>query len=203
MLCRSFLNTSFIWCSMSSMGGNLGLYGDVQAAGSGPADAIAAGASIVGVGLDPEGIDQNSAYWGSLLDGAWRRGAGNATSYLQQWGERRCGRQSAKAAEAWAILARTVYADAKDQVYEHHMAYCPTTMPDGSGWDRQHASERPTWYAPADLHRAWGLLLEASSECEPSAALTFDLVDVGREHAQRDSSPHSPGLVRSACRPGD
>ena len=62
------------------------------------------------------------------------------------------------------------------------MAYCPTTMPRGSGWDRGKGAERPTWYAHRELYNAWGLLIAAAgSDCAPSAALAFDLVDVGRE----------------------
>ena len=58
-------------------------------------------------------------------------------------------------------------------------------MPEGSGWDRQKGSERPKWYHPASLHQAWGLLIDAAQgdECvtKGNDALTFDIVDVGRE----------------------
>jgi hypothetical protein len=60
---------------MLSMGGTLGLYGDLGVATRGPAGAIAATdagkASATGVGIDPEGIDQNPAY----VRMAWRRAA--------------------------------------------------------------------------------------------------------------------------------
>lgn len=67
--------------------------------------------------------------------------------------------------------------------YEHHMAYCPTTMPYGSGWDTQKASERPTWYPASRLHTAWGLLINASrTDCANTTATAFDIADVGREY---------------------
>ena len=44
---------------MSSMGGNLGLFGDLEQLNAGPVDALAQNASIAGVGIDPEGIDNN------------------------------------------------------------------------------------------------------------------------------------------------
>ena len=37
-----------------------------------------------------------------------------------------------------------VLADSPAQIYEHHMAYCPTTMPQGSGWDKKKGSETET-----------------------------------------------------------
>lgn len=65
------------------------------------------------------------------------------------------------------------------------MAYCPTTMPFGSGWDKPKASEKAAWYQPSTLYNAWGNLITAalSSECDAaSPAFIFDLVDVGREY---------------------
>lgn len=63
------------------------------------------------------------------------------------------------------------------------MAYCPTTMPYGSGWDTQKASERPTWYPASRLHTAWGLLINASrTDCANTTATAFDIADVGREY---------------------
>lgn len=122
-----------------------------------------------------------SRYYSFILESAWRSEKVNTTEWLQQWGTQRCGAESAAAREAWALLASTVYADSQAAVYEHHMGYCPTTMPDGSGWDRQKGAERPKWYNHTDLYDAWGLLIAAAEGCPESDAFTFDLVDVGRE----------------------
>ena len=73
------------------------------------------------------------AYYSFLLESAWRSSETNVSAWLQQWGTQRCGGPSDSARRAWALLAETVYADSKADVYEHHMAYCPTTMPQGSG----------------------------------------------------------------------
>jgi alpha-N-acetylglucosaminidase len=165
----------------------LGLFGSFGQLNRGPMQALAANTSIAGVGMDPEGIDNNPAYYSFLLESAWRSAPVNTTVWLQDWGVQRCGRESEKVRQAWAILAETVYADSQAQVYEHHMGYCPTTMPEGSGWDRQRGAERPKYYEHSRLHTAWGLLIDAATagECEvegeAGAAFVFDLVDVGRE----------------------
>ena len=58
-----FLGVDFIWCTMSTMGGNVGMYGDIERLNSGPIDATnAKNSSMVGVGIDPEGINTNPAY---------------------------------------------------------------------------------------------------------------------------------------------
>jgi hypothetical protein len=133
-------------------------------------------------------IDNNPAYYTFLLEQAWRaQPLPNVSTWLQAWGVQRCGRDSPRVRQAWAILAETVYAPASEQIYEHHMGYCPTTMPEGSGWDRQRGSERPKWYQRATLHQAWGLLIDATEagECGSKGAndaMVFDIVDVGREY---------------------
>lgn len=182
----SFLGVPFIWCAMSNMGGNSGLYGDLPLLASAPVEAQRApNSSMAGIGIDPEGADTNAAYFHYLLASAWRSEEStkplNASSWLESWAIQRCGRYSANAVKAWRLLGETVYAHSSKQNYEHHMAYCPTTMPQGSGWDKQHGSERPSWYSLTTLHEAWGALLDAAEDCEASAGFVFDLVDVGRE----------------------
>ena len=180
---------------MSSMGGNLGLYGDMSLLNIAPHQAAQASPSMAGVGMDPEGIDNNPVYWQLLLDSAWRsQPLADVSSFLQSWGARRCGGPpgkdgSWKARQAWALLAETVYAGSAAQHYEHHMAYCPTSIFGGGTWDRSpgaHGSEHPGWYNTSTLYTAWGLLIDAAkSECGDaplSKALIFDLVDVGREY---------------------
>ena len=81
---------------MSSMGGNLGLYGDLELLSTAPLQAHqpvgkgGAGSAMAGVGADPEGIDNNPAYWQLLLDSAWRSEPVNTSAFLQTWGARRC-----------------------------------------------------------------------------------------------------------------
>ena len=66
------------------------------------------------------------------------------------------------------------------QIYEHHMKYCPSTVPDGSGWDKPTTTN--TYDDATDLHAAWGLMIHAAEGCNASSSsFIFDLVDVGRE----------------------
>ena len=51
----SFFDSPFIWTTLHNMGGNDGMKGDMRMLQHLPGDAIAAGASIVGIGATPEG----------------------------------------------------------------------------------------------------------------------------------------------------
>ena len=60
------------------------------------------------------------------------------------------------------------------------MKYCPSTVPDGSGWDKP--TTKNTYDNATELHAAWGLMIQAAEGCNASSpAFVFDLVDVGRE----------------------
>ena len=48
---------------------------------------------LQGVGIDPEGINQNPAYYTFVLDSAWRQGPVNLSDWLGAWGRKRCGGQ--------------------------------------------------------------------------------------------------------------
>eukprot|EP00040_Diaphanoeca_grandis_P012322 m.62506 g.62506 ORF g.62506 m.62506 type:complete len:871 (+) comp23167_c0_seq2:160-2772(+) len=180
----NFLGRNFVWCTMSTMGGNVGMYGNMEVLNSGPIEALQANnKSMIGVGIDPEGIDTNPAYYHLLLDTAWRSTTINVSTYLASWADQRCGVAGVQdVRDAWAILGNTVYSNNDAQSYEHHMGYCPTSMPEGSGWDRQHASERATFYNTSDLHKAWELLVSAAPQCTNTESMIFDVVDVGREY---------------------
>ena len=109
----SFANTPFIWCAMLDMGGGVGMFGDMQVISDHPLDALhLEGSSMVGVGIDPEGIDQNPPYYTMVLDTAWRAVRLDVDEWLQRWGVQRCGADSAKVKEAWSFLGKTVYVPA-------------------------------------------------------------------------------------------
>jgi alpha-N-acetylglucosaminidase len=195
----SFLGNSFVWLSMNEMGGNLGLMGSLDAVTDGVEGALASSqGACVGVGIDPEGINNNPGYFEFVLDSVWtastqgdsggnsnnedeprRRGAAvaDSASALADWGVRRCGHEDPRIRQAYSLLAATVYA-ANQSNYEHHMHYCPVALPlAGNGWNSP--VTRPE-YAAAPLAQAWGLLLAAAPTC-PSAGVLYDLVDVARE----------------------
>ena len=83
------------------------------------------------------------------------------------------------------MLVARRYAHNQAQHYEHHMKFCPTSVP--PAFSAAHWSlpvVRP-FYNTTDLHTAWGLLIDAAEagECSHSSTLVssfgYDLVDVG------------------------
>ena len=100
------------------------------------------GTHLVGVGIDPEGIDNNPVYYSLLIDAAWRDQPVVLSKFFDTWAVKRCGMPpptrvpgdtsstgQSTVQQAWGLLSQTVYAHSPEQTYEHHMHYCPTIMP--------------------------------------------------------------------------
>ena len=131
----AFFNTSFIWCAMHEMGGNVGMFGNLQTVADGTMKAWTSGHTAqAGIGIDPEGINQNPAYYEMTLEAAWRNATIDVQNWLSSstsntvdsersfenvevtgvagasWASQRCGTSagSAKAELAWKILGTTV-----------------------------------------------------------------------------------------------
>jgi hypothetical protein len=113
----------FIWCMLHNFGGNSGMYGALPAVARGVADALAtAPSNLVGVGVAPEGIEQNPAVYEFMAELAYegRAAAAAAPGGLQTWFRAYADRRYAAAGPlpppvlaalqgAWSLLARSVY----------------------------------------------------------------------------------------------
>ena len=111
----SFFNTSFIWGVLHNFGGNVGMWGDASSLNSGPFDAFANASSVAGVGMFPEGIDQNSPYYQLLFDVAWETEPFELASWWRDYALQRYGTANADAERAWALLSQTVYGEQQEQ----------------------------------------------------------------------------------------
>ncbi len=169
------------------VGGNVGLVGALEWVSNGIDAAVeGSGGALVGVGMDPEGIDTNPAYWAYLLATTWGRGRGGSlgvqpAGWLADYGVRRCGREDARVREAYSGLHETVFNPSQPD-FEHHLVYCGTAYPlkgGGNSWDKETDMLRPL-YSSSALANVWSLLLAVAPTCD--APVTYDLIDVAREY---------------------
>ncbi len=113
---ESLYGTSFIFEVMNDFGGTNGIFGDLFNIGSRVAivgnDSDAT--SLAGAGISMEGIDQNPVYYELVLDSLWDKSGGkrsidNITSFIVDFGVRRCGKRVDQIEQAWLILAKTTF----------------------------------------------------------------------------------------------
>lgn len=171
---ESFYGQPFIWCMLHNFGGNSGLFGTVESVNSGPFDALRfPNSTVVGVGMTPEGIEQNPVVYELMGELAWRKEPVNLLKWASLYASRRYGGPHEGASAAWRILFASVY---------------NCTLPRYRNHNHSPLVRRPSfrmnsdlWYDPADLYRAWKLMVEAAPSFASKETFQHDLVDVTRQ----------------------
>lgn len=174
---QSFYGQPFIWSMLHNFGGNNGLFGAVEQVNSGPFKAQRfPGSTLVGLGMAPEGIEQNPVVYELMAELAWRKEAVNLSNWVSLYACRRYGTSNKSLALAWQLLFRSVY---------------NCTIPGYKNHNKSPLVHRPSlkmqtdiWYDPADLYNAWRLILEAAPSLMAVETFKYDLVDVTRQALQ-------------------
>ncbi|HMD61801.1 MAG TPA: alpha-N-acetylglucosaminidase TIM-barrel domain-containing protein, partial [Opitutaceae bacterium] len=110
---RGYEGTPFVWCCIDDFGERPGLFGKLQryADETYRARTGELGRYMRGVGIMPEGIDNNPVAYDLVLELAWRSDHVDAAKWLKGYVQYRYGRPDPDLEEAWALLLRTAYGD--------------------------------------------------------------------------------------------
>ncbi|XP_071505649.1 alpha-N-acetylglucosaminidase-like [Diadema antillarum] len=176
----SFYGQPFIWCMLHNFGGNTGLYGKLEVVNQAPFDARTfPNSTMIGMGLTPEGIEQNYVMYYFLNDLTWRSEGTDVEEWIVYYNTRRYssydGQWSLPAVQAWSILGETVY-DNRDGEKDHQHAI-PVRRPSNKMTSQ-------LWYDYTRVALAWNLLLGAVSDYGNHTLFRYDLVDVTRNVLQ-------------------
>ncbi|XP_035260693.1 alpha-N-acetylglucosaminidase [Anguilla anguilla] len=174
---QSFYGQPFIWCMLHNFGGNSGLFGTVESINMGPFEALQyPNSTLVGLGMAPEGIEQNPVVYELMSELAWRKEPVNLGKWVSLYAARRYGNTTENLATAWKLLFRSVY---------------NCTVPHYKNHNHSPLVHRPSlrmstdvWYDPRDLYEAWRLLYEVAQPLVSVETFRHDLVDVTRQALQ-------------------
>lgn len=101
----SFFGQPFIWCMLHNFGGTLGMHGALDFVNEGVTNARQFNDStMVGVGLSPEGINQNYVMYEFALDRAWYQNSVNVSNWIDDYIETRYGFKDVNLSIAWNKL---------------------------------------------------------------------------------------------------
>lgn len=174
---ESFYGQPFIWCMLHNFGGNSGFFGQVESMNLGPFQALSfPNSSLVGLGMTPEGIEQNPVIYELMSELAWRKEPVNLSKWVSLYAIRRYGSTQEKPMVAWQLLFSSAY---------------NCTIPHYKNHNHSPLVRRPSlkmnteiWYNPADLFNAWKLMVEAAPLLMSKETFRYDLVDITREAVQ-------------------
>ncbi|KAK9837149.1 hypothetical protein WJX81_006355 [Elliptochloris bilobata] len=178
---EGFYGAPFIWCMLHNFGGNLEMYGAFEEVAAGPARALRSGADMIGIGLCPEGIEQNPAAYALMNEWAFRSEPVELRPWVERYARRRYGPATPPSAgEAWQLLLESVYNST--DLHNDHNCDVPTSRPaleraEGVPW----GLIPQLWYDDSKVLRAWAALLAAAPAVGELETFRYDLVDVARQ----------------------
>ncbi|XP_012942154.1 alpha-N-acetylglucosaminidase isoform X2 [Aplysia californica] len=173
---QSYYGQPFIWCMLHNFGGTSELFGSIDVYNTQPFKGRSfPNSSMIGIGITPEGINQNEVVYEFMAENTWRTEPRDIFKWVEQYALQRYGANNAAIASAWTRLMSSVY----NSTDGHH----------DNDWVL--ISERPStnrgidiWYRPLDLFLSWEGFLTASQELEGNQLFRYDITDVTRNSLQ-------------------
>ena len=175
---EAYYGKPWIWNMLQNFGGNVSMFGRMSNVAEDPSAALRDPKSekLKGIGLTPEGIEQNPALFELMLENVWQEDPVNISNWLEMYSAKRYGAENASINEAWTILKNTVYSGGL-----------------GEGGSESIIVARPTFsitghrvltkldYDPLELTKAWKIFIEQADKFQSSEGYQYDLVDITRQ----------------------
>jgi alpha-N-acetylglucosaminidase len=178
---EAFYGKPWVWNMLHNFGGNISLFGRMDAVAAGPAGALHDNNAgrLQGIGLTMEGIEQNPVLYELMASHTWRDSAIDINRWLKEYIINRYGLKAPNTRNllrAWQILRATVYngKDIRDGA-ESILTGRPTIAP-ATTWTRTQLN-----YDPAALLPSWDLFIAAIPYCGKSDGFQYDLADLTRQ----------------------
>ena len=183
---EAYYGKPWIWSMLQNFGGNISLFGRMRHVAADPAIALHDPESkkMMGIGVTPEGIEQNPALFELMLENVWRDTPIDADAWVKDYARRRYGKNSELANNAWHILLNTVYCSGLTEGGPESIIVARPTLK--KSVDRVLTKLD---YDPKELVKAWTLLIQASNSLKQADGYQYDLVDVTRQVLANYATP--------------
>ena len=181
---NAFNGIPWLWCIINNFGGKQGLFGNLRQIANEPVNLIRnpEAGTMTGIGLLMEGIENNPVVFDLITEMMWETSAPDLYEWLKQYTERRYGKFSLKAWEAWKLLADSIY-NCTTEGIQGSMESIICARP------RDNIDSVSTWgpkeyyYDKIIVLKACKMLFESYDELSSSDAYVYDIVDITRQVA--------------------
>ena len=175
-------NHDWAYCMLLNFGGNVGLHGKL--------DAIIHGfynikesqnCSLKGIGMTPEGIENNPVMFELLTELAWRENRFKKEEWLNGYVVARYGACDPTLLQVWQILGNSIYNAPKENKQQgtHESVFCSRPSLDvksASKW-----ANPEDYYNPKDIIKATKLMAEVAENYYGNNNFEYDLTDIMRQ----------------------
>jgi len=175
---NAYYGKPWIWNMLHNFGGNVSLWGRMNSVANEPSAALQNPSSgkMVGIGLTPEGIEQNPALYQLMMENVWRDSPINISQWLKDYALQRYGIFDDNINHAWEILHLTVYNGGFEEGGQESIITARPTINPTANFVRTNLD-----YNAKDLLKAWALFVDESPQLQASEGFQYDLVDITRQ----------------------
>lgn len=178
---KAYEGTPFIWCTVTNFGERPGLNGKLQRFANEVHRASTGefASYMKGVGIMPEGINNNPVAYEMLLELGWHNEQVNASEWLKSYVVSRYGKYNKDVADAWQLFLQTIYSDPGYQEGPPESVLCSRPnieIKSTSSWGKLKKG-----YDIAKYEQAVKLFAAASGQFKNSETYKIDLINFGRQ----------------------
>ncbi|TDE45549.1 alpha-N-acetylglucosaminidase [Flavobacterium rhamnosiphilum] len=179
---KGYDGTPFVWSNVSNFGGKVGLYGKLQRFANEVHRAKNSpyGAFLKGIGIIPEGINNNSVAYDFMLELGWHTDKVDTKEWIKNYVKYRYGKSNEAVVNAWQGFLETAYSS--PEVYQEgpsESIFCArpsVKIGSVSSW-----GTRKRNYDTQKFAEAVKLFVSASKEFEQSETYQVDRIDLVRQ----------------------
>lgn len=195
----------WVYCMLLNYGGNVGLHGKMDNVIDNyylATEDLRANVTLKGVGMTPEGIENNLVMYELVMELPWRPERFTKEEWLKGYVKARYGEEDPVLLAAWMKLANSIYNCPKNLTQQgtHESVFCARPGLDVyqvSSW-----SEMKDYYDPQEVIEAARLMVSVADRYKGNNNFEYDLVDIVRQ-AIAEKGRLMQKAVAAAYRAGD
>ena len=179
---ENYMGHDWAYCMLLNFGANVGLHGKFDAVVNGFYDIKDRNdSSLCGIGMTPEGIENNGIMYDLLTELAWREKRFDKEVWLKDYITARYGVCDSVILEAWGILANSIYNAPKEnrQQGTHESIFCARPSLDAKDVSKWANSE--SYYNQNDIINAALMLCKVCERYQGNNNFEYDLTDIVRQ----------------------
>jgi alpha-N-acetylglucosaminidase len=179
---EAYYGKPWIWNMLHNFGGNISLFGQMEAVASQPAAALndAQSGKLKGIGLTMEAIEQTPVLYELMTANTWRTTPINLDQWLTKYIRNRYGKGTTASNttmfKAWQVLKSTVYNGKEIRDGAESILTGRPTMDSATRWTKTKLN-----YERRELIPAWDLFMRTADVYAKSDGFQYDLVDLTRQ----------------------
>ena len=196
---QGFRQHDWLYCMLLNFGGNVGLHGKMAHLIDEfyKAKESKFGSTLKGVGLTPEGTENNPVMYELLCELPWHAEKFSKDEWLKGYVQARYGKSNPSVEEGWLELSNTIYAcPAKSwQQGTHESVFC--ARPSLETYQASSWACMVDYYNPMDIIQTAGKFVAVADEFRGNNNFEYDLVDIVRQAVAEKGRLVYPIVVKS------